>query len=134
MVRKYANLPKDIRPKNSPKHKQVKRAGQYMRKDLNVRVSGSTRMRKFVRACLLSLNSGETFYTSNVPEEEQLLLDSNIGVTKLTADANKELCLVADKIVRSYVTRASMIGQANKSSNSVTEKNLEIVSLYFNGI
>ena len=91
-------------------------------------------MRKFVRACLLSLNSGETFYTSNVPEEEQLLLDSNIGVTKLTADANKELCLVADKIVRSYVTRASMIGQANKSSNSVTEKNLEIVSLYFNGI
>ena len=141
MVRKISNVVTAPRNTNITKEiKEVKKQKlkgcprkkyRYMRKCNDVEVSGPSRMRKFARSCLLMLDSGDSFYNSNNNDDHKLYLDASKGVTKITQDANKELCSVANQIIRSYVSRACVLAKLNNSTRSVTVKNLAIVDKYF---
>lgn len=112
----------------------AKKEGQYMRKSPTKRLrilSGPTRMRKFVRACLAALESPETFYTTDCPEHQQLYLPIAQGIRKLSSGALKELQQFVDKTARSYVSRACMLAHSTNRVQNVTVSHLQTVDKYF---
>jgi hypothetical protein len=115
-----------------------KKRNSYLRtlknSNINVKVSGPTRMRNFARVFLHKLNNDESVYSHSTSVEQQLYLPISKGITKLTIGANQELQRVTDQIVRSYISRACMLAHINNKACSVTVSNLDTVANYFTAI
>ena len=117
--------------KNKPMKPASKKVYRYMRKCNDLEISGPTRMHRFARACLYAQDNQASPYNTPPDQDNFLVLDNAKGITKLTSGANKELCCIANRIIRSLVSRASMLVNVTKTSKSVTTSSLDLVNNFF---
>jgi hypothetical protein len=103
----------------------------YIRKHTGLsKVSGQTRMSKFLRQSINQLNN-QDYYKNTTPSHERLFLPVAKGVKKVSSAAVKTYRNIAERLVASYISRASLIAHSLNHVRGITSANLRIVDSFF---
>lgn len=87
-------------------------------------------MSKFLRQSISQLNNQE-IYKTTTPNHERLFLPVAKGVKKVSSAAVKTYRNIAERLVASYISRASLIAHSLNHVRGITASNLRIVDSFF---
>lgn len=96
-----------------------------------LQLSGPTRMKNFLRSCLLSLNQGDSFYSAETKSSEKLYLPVAKGITKISLAANFEFQNLLERTAKTYIGQASALTKASSHKKNITAAHLQLVDKFF---
>jgi hypothetical protein len=96
-----------------------------------LQLSGPTRMKKFLRSCLISLNQGDNFYTAETKNSEKLYLPVAKGITKISLAANFEFQKLLERTAKTYIGQAGVLTKASGHKKNITAAHFQVVDKFF---